>query len=112
MKTLPKFLADRIPAGWHDRLFNGSQYGYVYVIKCNGLYKIGSCRDYHKRFSSIRIQEGFPVDVIRLYETDAKLVIERKIQKALRPYCFQRNTSQRGKDREWFNLPSEDVLPV
>lgn len=101
-----KFLTDRIPSGWNDRIFNGSAKGYVYIVKCNGLYKIGSCKNYHKRFSSIKIKENANIELIRLYECECRLLMERAIQRLLKPY-----KANKGKDREWFDIPPEVLLP-
>jgi Predicted transcriptional regulators len=75
----------------------------VYVLKCRELYKIGRSNDLQFRMKAFRTANPFDIEVIRLFETEKSLNLEKDLHKT-----FQ----HRRVNGEWFNLDSGDISRI
>ena len=69
----------------------------VYLLECQGIYKVGYAKDLQSRISAIQTSNPFPVEIVDSFPSDFPAIDEEKIHDKLRKY------HQRG---EWFKIPA------
>ena len=77
--------------------------GFVYLLHCNGAYKIGHAKVVDKRVSQIEPVMPYPVEVVFSIPTSDRFLMEAEL------HAHFRDRRLRG---EWFALDEEDVLAV
>ena len=78
----------------------GTQPGYVYLISCQGRYKIGITRALHSRVQTLAGQSPYPVEVVHTVRSDDPKALEAALHESFR------NQRRHG---EWFDLAPEQV---
>lgn len=74
--------------------------GELYLIRCEGLYKIGITNNFERRFPRYVTENPFPLEVIFTSPSSGYKAIERNLKKAFKAKCV------RG---EWFRLGFEEL---
>jgi Meiotically up-regulated gene 113 len=82
------------------------QIGYVYVIRAQGAFKIGSTRAPYRRASEIANQSANGADLVHLISTDDPEGIERYWHGR---FSTKRLSGVNKQSGEWFALSAEDV---
>lgn len=76
--------------------------GYVYVVKANGLYKIGSAKDLDRRLAQLRTASPY------IQEVDFIVCVAyREIEKHIHALF-----SQKREAGEWFSLNEDDLFLI
>jgi hypothetical protein len=94
------FIYDRVHESLHEKLFPNRNHGFVYVIKSDKYCKIGMSLLPEKRISSIKTSCPHKVEIIRIFETDNMIKMEKNLHNYFIAYKL------RG---EWFDLPEEAI---
>tara|TARA_R110000744_G_scaffold368496_1_gene478395 strand:+ start:88 stop:531 length:444 start_codon:yes stop_codon:yes gene_type:complete len=81
-------------------LFEDEKEDYLYIIKNNGLFKIGYSSDFSKRFNNYRTHLGV-VDLIYLHKGFNCFELEAELHSV---FDSNRNVG------EWFNMKNKDIL--
>jgi len=74
--------------------------GFIYLIKCNGIYKVGITQNIKKRFNKYKTENPFEAEIINCALIKGYKLLEQKLLEDLKEYNI------RG---EWFNLPEEKI---
>ena len=69
----------------------------VYLLRCQGIYKVGYAKDLKSRISVIQTSNPFPVELVDSFPSNFPAIDEEEIHDKLRKY------HQRG---EWFKIPA------
>jgi hypothetical protein len=89
---------------WRERLAEGDDRtpspGYVYVIKGNGLYKIGRTTQLAKRLTHFSTLFPVPITLVTAIPTDDPVSLEKRLQNQF---------SERRRSGEWFALSEADL---
>jgi len=73
---------------------------YVYVMQCNGLYKIGFAKSPSARVRTLQIGSPHPVRLVHILRTSSYKMIEHQLHGLFKKKCV------RG---EWFRLDQSDL---
>lgn len=76
--------------------------GWIYLLKCNGIYKIGRTKKPNKRIDKYKTENPFKVKVL------FKIKVEE--YKEIEEYLIECFKYQRVKGKEWFNLTDKNIL--
>jgi hypothetical protein len=74
--------------------------GYIYVIKCHNLYKIGMTKNFKQRISTYKTECPFPFEVVMAKEVYDYIEVEKNIHNHL---------ESKRDNREWFSLNDSDL---
>lgn len=84
---------------------NDQPKGVIYVIECEGFYKIGLSKHMDNRFKAIKQLLPFDMDVIRNYVcSQSKLKVFEKL-------CHKK-FKHNNKNGEWFSIENKDVYKM
>lgn len=73
---------------------------FVYVLRSDRYYKIGRTRNVESRIGTISLQMPFPVELIKVFNTDDSIWLEKLF------HVFLNKTRMNG---EWFLLSDADI---
>jgi hypothetical protein len=76
---------------------------YLYIVRCNDLYKIGIATDIDSRLASLQTGNPYPLEVEQCFEFANSTSVEQVLH--------QRFSAKR-KLGEWFSLTGADLLAV
>ena len=74
--------------------------GQIYIIECNGLYKIGRSVNAKKRIYSLQETTPFPIKTIAIFSVEKMSQTEHELHQLFK---------QKRKKGEWFNLAEDDL---
>jgi hypothetical protein len=83
-----------------------SRHGYVYVMECNGIYKIGQSVDVAQRRIAIQYGMGKPVKILYILESCDMEVAESHLQTW---FDEKHITDKKLVTNEWFKLNQDDL---
>lgn len=75
--------------------------GHVYLVECNGAYKIGIAKDLKARISSMQSGSPLPLTLIHSIQTPEMEILEAKLHNHFAHKRFELG--------EWFDLDTSDV---
>jgi len=86
-------------AFYHQRVANGVQtdYGYIYIMSCQGLLKIGKSINPRSRVKALQTANAMPIRLMKQWRVSSMSAAEEVIHSELSDW------RQKG---EWFHLPS------
>lgn len=84
-------------------LLSKKDIGYLYVIKCNEIYKLGFTRNADTRFAKYKTECPYPFEVIVRFKTIGVTELEYLLKKYFKPKRV------RG---EWFMLTEHDICVI
>lgn len=117
MPKLSKFVADRIPSGWEERLFPSGlrnhsgvkikkeyspveEKGFIYVIKCKEFYKIGRTMHQNKIENRYKTHSPFLCELIFCIPCSNVISFEKYIHRIF---------NDKRHQGEWFCLSTADL---
>ncbi len=94
--------ADRLLRVFHVRPIEES-YSYVYIMKCDEFYKIGTTFDLDNRHNSLQCGNPYLIEIVMAIRVPDAKVAERELQNLF---------IDKRVVREWFALSNKDVVSI
>ena len=95
-----KFIWDRIPEEYKNKLFHKRLDGIVYLVEAYGLFKIGYTTNFKKRIQSLSTQMPCPLKVIFYLTVNQAKKMESTLHLAFK---------DKRKHGEWFQLSPQEI---
>lgn len=100
----PKKSWDRFITNWViDKHLVENEVGWIYVIECNGIFKVGITGDPKNRFKAYKTECPFRFDVV----FSCKINGYKSLENGLHQFFSSKNNN-----REWFDLSSHDLFLI
>ena len=72
----------------------------VYLLKCQGIYKVGYAKNLKSRIGTIQTSNPFPVELVDSFPSEFPVIDEKNIHDKLSKYLVQ---------GEWFKIPKHMI---